>query len=116
MGTQRAPHGRRDACGVTLPVSRAPGKPAGGDDRVGDEFLDALAVVDVVVQRHRARAQRTGQRPHGESAQTVAVDDLQRLRLDLTARVPCPHHRPTSVLTRTTYAMIVAIRTMYVLE
>ena len=67
-----------------------------GDHGLGNQFLQLIAVAHVVVEGHRAGSQRAGQGPHAQPGQPVAVHDLQRGRLDLLDREPCPNHDASS--------------------
>ena len=80
VGAHALPHRGGDGVDVVLPVVGRSGHRDVGDDRGDDELLQPLLVGDVVVHRHRAGAERRGQRPHAQRAEARLVDDAQRRR------------------------------------
>ncbi len=95
MRTDAPPHRLGDRVRVALPVVGRVGQSHLGDHRGDDELLQPFLVGHVVVDGHRAGAERGRQRPHAQRAQSRRVDDAQRRGGDLVGREPCPH-TPTS--------------------
>jgi hypothetical protein len=91
-----APQGRRAASHVVDPVLAGRGRRHQRGHGVDDELVESAAAVEVVVERHRSGAERGGQRAHRQRGQPVAVDDRQRLLLDLAQREPCGPGHPAS--------------------
>ena len=79
---------------VVLPIVGRLGQGHLGDDRGHDEFLEALFVGDVVVERHRSSSQCRSKRPHTQRAQARLVDQAKGREGDLIGGEACPHVIP----------------------
>lgn len=89
MRTDTQPHGLGHGVDVVDPVRGRLRYPHLGHDRRDDEFLEALLVWYVVVDRHRTGAQRGGKCTHAQRADPGIVDDAECRGGDLVGGEPC---------------------------
>ena len=79
MAAHGPPHRSGDGAHVVAPVCGGLRRQLRlGHDGADDQCLQCLAVLDVVVERHRAGPQRLGKAAHAERRQPIAVDDGER--------------------------------------
>lgn len=87
MRTHRAPQRGGDGAHLVGPCGVRPAIPGHlGEHRLDHQQIDRLALRNVVVERHRARAQLGRERAHGEAGEALPVEQAQGGRLQLRMR------------------------------
>jgi len=83
MAAQRAPCRFHDGAHVDLPVAARSRPDDLRQHRLDHQGVEIVAITHVVVERHRARAERAGEAAHRQGRKPIAIDQRERRGLEL---------------------------------